>query len=237
MRGREPCVDVRLDFCGITPAYAGKSESYGLPALPRWDHPRVCGEELPRLLSLALALGSPPRMRGRAASGIRSHAAAGITPAYAGKRHMGHAALLVHRDHPRVCGEEACMQCTLQGHGGSPPRMRGRASAWPPVLRPPKDHPRVCGEEIDRQGHHADDWGSPPRMRGRGPQRGPGRGAPGITPAYAGKSCSSTGRAGGRGDHPRVCGEEAYCFVVCRCSVGSPPRMRGRALLHCTVQT
>ena len=91
-----------------------------------------------------------------------------------------------------------------------------------------RDHPRVCGEEIDRQGHHADDWGSPPRMRGRGPQRGPGRGAPGITPAYAGKSCSSTGRAGGRGDHPRVCGEEAYCFVVCRCSVGSPPRMRGK---------
>ena len=167
MRGREPCVDVRLDFCGITPAYAGKSESYGLPALPRWDHPRVCGEELPRLLSLALALGSPPRMRGRAASGIRSHAAAGITPAYAGKR-------LTVRDIMQTIG----------------------------------DHPRVCGEERPPSGRSEHRPGSPPRMRGRGPQRGPGRGAPGITPAYAGKSCSSTGRAGGRGDHPRVCGEK-----------------------------
>ena len=129
MRGREPCVDVRLDFCGITPAYAGKSESYGLPALPRWDHPRVCGEELPRLLSLALALGSPPRMRGRAASGIRSHAAAGITPAYAGKRLTVRDIMQTIGDHPRVCGEEARSVGRGVAHRGSPPRMRGRAAA------------------------------------------------------------------------------------------------------------
>ena len=121
------------------------------------------------------------------------------------------------------------MQCTLQGHGGSPPRMRGRASAWPPVLRPPKDHPRVCGEEIDRQGHHADDWGSPPRMRGRGPQRGPGRGAPGITPACAGKSLKLLLSAFRLQDHPRVCGEKKEGAPGRVPPLGSPPRVRGKA--------
>ena len=121
------------------------------------------------------------------------------------------------------------MQCTLQGHGGSPPRMRGRASAWLPVLRPPKDHPRVCGEEIDRQGHHADDWGSPPRMRGRGPQRGPGRGAPGITPACAGKSLKLLLSAFRLQDHPRVCGEKKEGAPGRVPPLGSPPRVRGKA--------
>ena len=170
----------------------------------------MCGEKCPMCQWRRSLKGSPPRMRGRVKVTVCQRFRAGITPAYAGKRHMGHAALLVHRDHPRVCGEEACMQCTLQGHGGSPPRMRGRASAWPPVLRPPKDHPRVCGEEIDRQGHHADDWGSPPRMRGRGPQRGPGRGAPGITPACAGKRLCYPFFLSPLWDHPRVCGEKSH---------------------------
>ena len=50
----------------ITPAYAGKSRrSSRLPRCLR-DHPRVCGEKTVRLLSPCAALGSPPRMRGKA---------------------------------------------------------------------------------------------------------------------------------------------------------------------------
>ena len=120
---------------------------------------------------------------------------------------------------------------------GITPAYAGKSGYYSTAGSSGKDHPRVCGEKIWDVAHLSMREGSPPRMRGKVLQFIIGHAVEGITPAYAGKSCSSTGRAGGRGDHPRVCGEEAYCFVVCRCSVGSPPRMRGRALLHCTVQT
>ena len=50
-----------------------------------------------------------------------------------------------------------------------------------------------------------------------------------ITPACAGKSrfhhaCTSRHR-----DHPRVCGEKAFCFRLFLFVRGSPPRMRGKA--------
>ena len=106
VRGKDGPRVYYIPNSGITPAYAGKSESYGLPALPRWDHPRVCGEELPRLLSLALALGSPPRVRGKVQLQPGQPAALGITPAYAGKRHPLYAMSAAGRDHPRVCGEK-----------------------------------------------------------------------------------------------------------------------------------
>ena len=85
MRGKELAAGLDDLVDGITPAYAGKSESYGLPALPRWDHPRVCGEEICEGLGCRGALGSPPRMRGRGGLRVRQWLPAGITPAYAGK--------------------------------------------------------------------------------------------------------------------------------------------------------
>ena len=50
----------------------------------------------------------------------------------------------------------------------------------------------------------------------------------GITPAYAGKRqhqgpCPQAGR-----DHPRVCGEKKFGFVLHPPAPGSPPRMRGK---------
>ena len=58
----------------------------------------------------------------------------------------------------------------------------------------------------------------------------------GITPAYAGKRRSSPGRASGRGDHPRMCGEKMMKAGSNCAMLGSPPRMRGKAdgqaLLH-----
>ena len=42
-----------LPQLGITPAWAGKSETVCLPVLRRWDHPRVGGEKCD-LLSLRL---------------------------------------------------------------------------------------------------------------------------------------------------------------------------------------
>ena len=51
-----------------------------------------------------------------------------------------------------------------------------------------------------------------------------------ITPAHAGKSFLKSIQAPLGGDHPRACGEKSQGrFVGERC-VGSPPRMRGKAV-------
>ena len=51
----------------------------------------------------------------------------------------------------------------------------------------------------------------------------------GITPAYAGKRAKRGRLAAGRWDHPRVCGEKALIHGITFPSLGSPPRMRGKA--------
>ena len=134
----------------------------------------------------------------------------GITPAYAGKSLT--AVLLIHggRDHPRLCGEKACM-CAIGGvTAGSPPPMRGKAwvrgtsnnrkgitPAYAGKSRGrsrfrllSKDHPRLCGEKAS---HHTACVH-----------------AARITPAYAGKSFFSMHRHYKCQDHPRLCGEKIY---------------------------
>ena len=91
------------------------------------------------------------------------------------------------------------------------------------------DHPRVCGEKCIplTRGHGRQ--GSPPRMRGKVRFRPPSTPSTRITPAYAGKSYSTTCYCCLNGDHPRVCGEKP-CWEKSTCKiVGSPPRMRGQA--------
>ena len=51
-----------------------------------------------------------------------------------------------------------------------------------------------------------------------------------VTPAYAGKSTASRQPACARRDHPRVCGEKTPDASSTTKSIGSPPRMRGKAL-------
>ena len=54
-----------------------------------------------------LPLRSPPRMRGKGVLDISFRLNFGITPAYAGKRHLLAAGAAVTEDHPRVCGEKS----------------------------------------------------------------------------------------------------------------------------------
>ena len=72
------------------------------------------------------------------------------------------------------------------------------------------------------------EWGSPPRMRGKAPMVWSLTGAPGITPAYAGKSCRRLERRSGKEDHPRMCGEKQIKGFKHDGHMGSPPRMRGK---------
>ena len=65
MRGKVQLEIVVYKLCGITPAYAGKSQS----ALARFsqfqDHPRLCGEKTMRISIILAKMGSPPPMRGK----------------------------------------------------------------------------------------------------------------------------------------------------------------------------
>ena len=66
MRGKVDEVHEMKDNVRITPAYAGKRASVSLKEEVLRDHPRLCGEKLPRF--------------------CLSPRSGGITPAYAGKR-------------------------------------------------------------------------------------------------------------------------------------------------------
>ena len=202
---------------GITPACAGKRPPTGRWTSSPWDHPRVCGEKPPAGSGLYLILGSPPRMRGKVNLLLDGNIPLGITPAYAGKRPLTVCWRWQKRDHPRVCGEKMCIQCSKSIPQGSPPRVRGKAvpAALPDVAHgitpacagksvppappgaPARDHPRVCGEKNACWGVPQTPLGSPPRMRGKAPTQERDTVVGGITPAYAGKSRPRP--------HPRRC--------------------------------
>ena len=52
-----------------------------------------------------------------------------------------------------------------------------------------------------------------------------------ITPAYAGKSQQAQVTCESYGDHPRLCGEKKGSPGIKSSILGSPPPMRGKALL------
>ena len=54
----------------------------------------------------------------------------------------------------------------------------------------------------------------------------------GITPAYAGKSARILKRRTEKRDHPRVCGEKLKFGTNVTKNPGSPPRVRGKGIVH-----
>ena len=195
-------------------------------------------------------LRSPPRMRGKAKNRCRSCPLTRITPACAGKRTCTATRRCGNGNHPRVCGEKFTVRFTRMVLPGSPPRMRGKdpvahsckgcvgitpAYAGKRVSRSRAktgewDHPRVCGEKTPFSENSFTKSGSPPRMRGKGPYQSERLRAGGITPAYAGKRSLPLMQASSSQDHPRVCGEKRSISIFSRQALGSPPRMRGKAL-------
>ena len=95
------------------------------------------------------------------------------------------------------------------------------------------DHPRVCGEKMVSMIPHRRSRGSPPRVRGKEWYLQGESPAPGITPAYAGKSGWRSCCPGCNRDHPRVCGEKSQPAVRRSCAKGSPPRVRGKGVQSC----
>ena len=171
-----------------------------------------------------------------------------ITPAWAGKRMSFFASSELDKDHPRVGGEKFSTVFVGFLLPGSPPRGRGKVEdmrkaglnpritpAWAGKSRrhaesrtKSKDHPRVGGEKLKQRMCSTAIAGSPPRGRGKDKLNVREDFAPGITPAWAGKSPFSIGLLATCWDHPRVGGEKRLMVLVLRAVTGSPPRGRGK---------
>ena len=126
MRGKLPSELNRAFMYGITPADAGKTETYFQHFARRQDHPRGCGENCHIFVTFAIIKGSPPRMRGKRVDVALAVADGGITPADAGKTRVKHYVAFSAADHPRGCGENFTGLFWLGFNVGSPPRMRGK---------------------------------------------------------------------------------------------------------------
>ena len=136
-------------------------------------------------------------------------------PAYAGKTRWSISPRLIIAEHPRVCGENVCLNLPLGGCGGTSPRMRGKRPAIRGWKSDEQEHPRVCGENgaypVDIEQIH----GTSPRMRGKPTvqhlQPRLGR----NIPAYAGKTQVAGSPVPLRKEHPRVCGENGKPLPGC----------------------
>ena len=193
---------------GITPAWAGKRSALVWVCAKPWDHPRVGGEKTKLILLFRFRLGSPPRWRGKVRAGVRPTAAAGITPALAGKRVGVAVSFQRFKDHPRVGGEKPAVPACCLKFPGSPPRWRGKVVVGIRLVRTPRitpalagksgslcpqdrsrgDHPRVGGEKGEFHFYGQRIGGSPPRWRGKVRQEIKAKYKERITPALAGKS-------------------------------------------------
>ena len=106
VRGAEVIHDAGGDRVGIIPACAGSSQRRPAWGRAPWDHPRVCGEQMPGRDLAAAEAGSSPRVRGAAPRQDRDQRPRGIIPACAGSRTLTARTSPVTGDHPRVCGEQ-----------------------------------------------------------------------------------------------------------------------------------
>ena len=152
-------------------------------------------------------------------------------------------------DHPRMCGEKSQLLCAAASCEGSPPRVRGKASALDVLPLPcgitpayagkssedtrrsgtNGDHPRVCGEKSFENGVKGYFEGSPPRMRGKAVDCPFSLPLVGITPAYAGKSTKQAKQQDKARDHPRVCGEKSPQRTLNHRQGGITPAYAGKS--------
>ncbi len=170
-RGKVACADQTIQPDGITPAWAGKRLSPVTPYNPPSDHPRMGGEKTycfqinhlhdrdhPRVggekrfgdRSCRFVEGSPPRGRGKAAGEGPAVCAAGITPAWAGKRQWqrcpGQCRV---RITPAWAGKRSVVQLMCFDTAKDHPRVGGeKARPSNPCCKPRWDHPRVGGEKM-----------------------------------------------------------------------------------------
>ena len=110
---------------GIIPAYAGTTCPCTPSSIPRWDHPRLCGDHVLSLTWFGSQLGSSPPMRGPLRNYSDGNIRCGIIPAYAGTTIFIVTYRYLIRDHPRLCGDHLLQRLGHPLQLGSSPPMRG----------------------------------------------------------------------------------------------------------------
>ena len=129
---------------------------------------------------------------------------------------------------PRVRGTASAVDLFCEARGITPACAGNRALDWFSAGLC-EDHPRVCGEQKQQAALERAIEGSPPRVRGTAMPPSPTTGGWRITPACAGNSYTGMRRGEAAGDHPRVCGEQFLWDLQIGIFIGSPPRVRGTA--------
>ena len=99
-----------------------------------------------------------------------------------------------------------------------------------------QDHPRTCGEKLNSLALKCSLKGSPPHMRGKEIVVEFVYRQCRITPAHAGKRPFGFSSMSPCRDHPRTCGEKWLSVLQIRLLLGSPPHMRGKALLQSSLR-
>ncbi len=217
--------------CGITPARAGNRTPCPWPSAWAWNHPRACGEQQYAACDLCPNLGSPPRVRGTANTVRVLRLSRRITPARAGNRFSMVCIIVRGWDHPRACGEQRPV--ILQGlvKLGSPPRVRGTGPDTRIHTQAYRITPARAGNSTAGYTSSRMTCGSPPRVRGTEAQAALAVITARITPARAGNRSCSKRRETRSWDHPRACGEQLTPMILAAVPRGSPPRVRGTAVI------
>ena len=121
-----------LNTPALCPSFHGASPQSGekprlcLQEPAHRDHPRMGGEKSSIRVMVLLALGSPPRRRGKVRGANSGPPAPRITPAWAGKSTSRLPAWRAFGDHPRMGGEKTDDHLKGLRDLGSPPRRRGK---------------------------------------------------------------------------------------------------------------
>ena len=89
----------------------------------------------------------------------------------------------------------------------------------------------MCGEKKVMRGAKDKRMGSPPHVRGKDRLSSIVKWRYRITPACAGKSRTPSWNNKIGGDHPRMCGEKLVCWPLVCTIWGSPPHVRGKAIV------
>ena len=126
VRGKLLLWFAKLSLVRITPARAGKTRGSKRRTCRCRDHPRACGENKWFAEVNVRGVGSPPRVRGKQGGRFAIGGRLGITPARAGKTARRSCCPAGGTDHPRACGENACLTHDCIIAYGSPPRVRGK---------------------------------------------------------------------------------------------------------------
>ena len=105
VRGTLGEVCARQCVGGIIPACAGNTPTPDPTGNCSWDHPRMCGEHVPSIMTGFRTPGSSPHVRGTRSPWARANTPGGIIPACAWNTRLVSMTAPPMGDHPRMCGE------------------------------------------------------------------------------------------------------------------------------------